>query len=91
MTVEKVDIELKVADMVSGLGLYGEEATKVTRKATDQAWSHLSMSPNSMPDLVLANPGIFIRNAIQDLRVGHFKENDLGNGRKKTVFVRGFR
>lgn len=73
--------------MVSGFGLYGEDANKVTQKAANQAWDHVTM--NGGGEVVLADPTVFLRNAIHDLRLGTFREVDLGNGQKRVAFVRG--
>jgi hypothetical protein len=70
MKIEKVDVELRMADAVQkvpGLAFYPGDRDAVAKRATDEAWRHIESGPYTMPDLILADPRNFIRSAITAL------------------------
>lgn len=80
---------MKIAERVANLGIFGTDADRLVKTSTDRAWSHCELGGNA--ELIAINPEIFVREAIQNLGLGCFREVNELNGVQKTVFERRYR
>lgn len=65
---DKAEIENKISEYVRSLGIYGNDAERLVKFATDSAWSHVEMGGDA--SMVLHCPETFAREGVARFDLG---------------------